>query len=349
MDRFPNPFLHASGMHERERAARRISHHEGEFEDQSESRQFVFHPIVGQNKQSFGCQAQFRAGWEDDPGVGADVAARIMIDNWLLFGFEELNGSRPVFLDCTREMLMSGFLWLLPPRWAIFKIAESVEPSPEVRSACSTLKGAGYRFALDDFASPKNMNEFLDLADFIEVDFKHAARRKRACMLRRLHLTYATLIAVNIESEEDFQQAGEEGFALFQGYFFGERISFVKKGDRLDPIHCNRILEALQARDPLPGELAELVDLESGIQRRLLRRANWVTPPEVAINSNLDAIEVVETRDLQQIVSLAMTAASSRLVKHHPLSAGWPSRALFGPWTGEHARIGGRLRRESAL
>jgi EAL and modified HD-GYP domain-containing signal transduction protein len=116
---------------------------------------------------------------------------------------------------------LSGFLSLLPHS-AVFEIPEEVKPDEEVLSVCRLLKTAGYRFALDDFESLENTEGFLDLADFIKVDFPHSGRRKRACMLRDLKLTGATLIADKIESEEDFRQAVEERFGLFEGYWVGE-------------------------------------------------------------------------------------------------------------------------------
>jgi EAL and modified HD-GYP domain-containing signal transduction protein len=285
----------------------------------SDFRQFFLQPIVGPNRQGFGSEALYRAGWEETSREDPSATSRLMLDNWLLYGFDELIGERTVFLKCARETLMSGLLSLLPHS-AVFEIAESIRPDDEVLAVCRSLKAAGYRFALDDFKSPETMEEFLELADFIKVDFRHSGRRKRACMLRRLNLTGATLIAEEIESEEEFQQAVEEGFGLFQGHYFGERTTFVKKRDALDAIHCTRILEALQGPDFPVDELTELINQESGIECRLLRRANWVTPPSVAVNSIREALDLVEMADVRKLVMLAMTAASQRGAKSRPVS-----------------------------
>ena len=323
MDRFRDRPLHPSANYERMNPFGLHRHDDGDISpDTSEFRQFAFQPVLGAHKQPFGCEARFRASWDDEFGSDTDLSARIMIDNWLLFGLDELNEGRPVFLSCTRDTLMSGLLSLLPPRSAVFEISESIEPDTEVLSMCRSLKLAGYRLALADFGSAENIYDFLPLADFIKVDFRHSGRRERASMLRRLRLTPAALIAESVQCEEELQQAREQGFGLFQGYYFGERISFVKKRDRLDPIHCTRILEALQEAGPAVDELAESINLESGIQARLIRHANWVTPSNVAINSTLEAIEVVEKSDIQRIVMLAMGSAASghsrpRSANHH--------------------------------
>ena len=208
---------------------------------------------------------------------------------------------------------MDGFLSLLPYS-AVFELQESVQPDAEVLRVCRALKTAGYRFTLDDFASPDQMEAFLDLADFIKVDFRHSGRRQRACMLSRVKLTGATLIAANVATEEDFHQAVDEGFGLFQGCYAGDGISFAKRRDSLDPLHCMRLLGALQETEPDPvsglDALAELVHQAPGIECRLLRRASWITPPNLVINSTREALGEIGKRECEKVVTLAMTAAS---------------------------------------
>jgi c-di-GMP-related signal transduction protein len=321
MDRFHDKLTQPTDTYQRHSSFERDGHSNPNSITRrtSEFRQFALQPIVGPNKQAFGSEALFRAGWEDAFSGDPNITSQIMLDNWLLYGFEELIGGTAVFLNCTRETLVSGFLSLLPQS-AVFEVLESVKPDDELLAACRSLKAAGYRFALDDFASPEAMEEFLDLADFIKVDFRHSGRRERACMLRRLNLTRATLIAEKIESEEEFHEAVEEGFGLFQGYYFGERISFSKKRDAFDVIHCTRILEVLQEPAFATNELAQLINLESGIECRLIRRANWATPPSVVVNSVRDALEIVGKPDVQKVVTLAMRAASEKAAKPRSIS-----------------------------
>ncbi len=278
-------------------------------ESSTELRQFALQPIVGLARQQFGSEALFRAGWEDIFSGDPSAASRIMLDNWFLYGLDEMIGGRPVFLNCTRETLTSGYLSLLP-RSAVLEILESVAPDDEVICACWALKAAGFRFALDDFESSENMQKFLDLADFIKVDFRQSGCRERAHMLNSLKLTGATLIAEKIESEEEFLQALEEGFTLFQGYWTAEQTHYANQGEPLDLITCLCILEALEEPGFDVDALAALVSLESSVECRLLRRANWASHPGAVIDLTRDALELVGKEDLRKIVALAMNAAS---------------------------------------
>jgi EAL and modified HD-GYP domain-containing signal transduction protein len=323
MDRFRDRFLHPAEIHQWHSLGERNPRpqHGVATLQTSEFRQFALLPIVGPSKQAFGSEAVFRAGWEDHFSGDPDSTSRIMLDNWLLYGFEELAGGRTIFLKCTRDILLSGFLSLLP-RSAVFEILDSVKPDQDVLSACRSLKTQGYRFALDDFESPETMEAFLHLADFIKVDFRHSGRRERARMLRGLRLTGATLIAEQIESEEEYHQAVEQGFGLFQGDYFGGGTTYVKKRDALNPLDCTEILGVLHNPDLSAGEtdeLVKLIDQAPGIECRLLRKANWAAASGVVINSTRDSLDVVGKADLQKIVILAMTAASEKAPKNRPI------------------------------
>ena len=273
--------------------------------DTDSHRHFALQPILSLSRRIVGHEALFRAGWEDKFQGDPNTATRIMIDNWLLYGFEDLTGGGLTFLNCTREALLSGLLTLLP-RWAVFEILETVEPDEEVLKACRRLKKMGYLISLDDFESPETMEGFLSLADFIKIDFRTTGPNERARLIRRLRSTRAILIAEKIETEEEFLLAVWEGFKLFQGYYFHERASFAMTGDLPSQINCLRILETLSERGFAIKKLMDLIGLEPGISCRLLRRANWTAAQGSPVNTFFDALKLVGKSEFRKLVMLAM-------------------------------------------
>jgi c-di-GMP-related signal transduction protein len=105
-------------------------------------RQFAVEPIVYPNRQGFGAEALFRAGWDDSSSSDPTVTSRIMLDNWLVYGLDELIGRSAVFVNCTRETLISGFHLLLPHS-AVFEPQESVEPDAEVLGVLPSVEDRG--------------------------------------------------------------------------------------------------------------------------------------------------------------------------------------------------------------
>ncbi len=295
---------------------RELRGHDGAAVAQSSGlRRFALQPIVDRKRQEFGSEALFRAGWEDIFTGDPHAASRLMVDNWLLFGFEELIAGRTVFLNCTRETLLSGLLWLLPPGRTVLEILESVEPDWDVLLACRHLKAAGYRFALDDYELAEETEAFLDLANYIKIDFRRFGRRERMCMLSGLRMTGATLIAEKIESREEFHQAVEEGFALFQGFWTGQHAVFVEKLEALDPLLCARLVDALEDPEFAVNEVADLIARAKGLERRLLRRASWAGREGATVGSAAEALEVLGREAVQKIVKLAMTADAGEEVR----------------------------------
>jgi EAL and modified HD-GYP domain-containing signal transduction protein len=275
-------------------------------------RHFVLQPIYKFNREVFACEALFRNGWEDHFEGDGDLATRIMIDNWLLYGLEDLAEAPTVFINCTRDSLLSGLLPLLPS-FAVLEILEDVEPDDEVVKACRCLKSLGYRICLDDFNGTNGTERLVDLADFIKIDFRISDAEERATLLRNLSGRDVQLIAEKIETEEEFCDAVREGFGLFQGFYFRQRTSFMKTGDPLDQRNCLQMLDLLQGTGFPIEALVDCIDREPGIECRLLRRANWIAEPDCPVNSVSEALHVIGKSEFECLVTLAMITRESFL------------------------------------
>jgi EAL and modified HD-GYP domain-containing signal transduction protein len=174
-----------------------------------------------------------------------DAATRTMVDNWLLHGFDELTGRFPSFLNCTRQTLVKGLVTLLP-RTTVLELLETVEPDEKVVSACGRLKRMGYGIALDDFQFSKKMEPLVELADYIKIDFQ-LPRSHRRKTLRQLEGKGVKLVAEKVETVEEVKIAFEEGFELFQGYFFGRPKIFSRCKTPADATHDRQLLQAMTA------------------------------------------------------------------------------------------------------
>lgn len=270
-------------------------------------RHYALEPILNASREVIGREALYRSGWEDRFDGDPDSATRIMIDNWLLYGFKDASMRTLTFLNCTRETLLSGMLTLLP-KWAVLEVLETVQPDREVVKACRRLKKLGYLISLDDFESTDKMEELLELADFIKIDFRNTTIDERSRLLRKLRGCKARLIAEKVETEAEFLMAKWEGFQLFQGYYFREKASFAMTRDAFDAANCLRLLEMLGQPGFAVGKLADLMSLDPGIGCRLLRKANWIASSSGPINSIRDALRVVGKSEFRKMVLLAMLA-----------------------------------------
>lgn len=270
-------------------------------------RHYALEPILNASRKVIGREALYRSGWEDRFDGDPDSATRIMIDNWLLYGFKDASTRTLTFLNCTREALLSGLLTLLP-KWAVLEVLETVQPDREVVNACRRLKKLGYLISLDDFESTDKMEELVELADFIKIDFRNTTIDERSRLLRKLRGCKARLIAEKVETEAEFLMAKWEGFQLFQGFYFREKASFAMTRDAFDEANCLRLLAMLGQPGFAIGKLAELICLDPGIGCRLLRKANWMAAEGKPVNSIRDALRVVGKSEFRKMVLLAKLA-----------------------------------------
>ena len=177
-------------------------------------------PIMDRRNRVHGYELLFRAGPEAAFRGNGDLATRTMLDNTVMFGLERLTGGLPAFVNCTRESLTEELVSILPSSMTVLEILEDLEPNSRLIEACKNLKSAGFRLALDDFTWKPKIEPLVEIADYIKVDFRLTDAGERARLLERLSKFTVALVAEKVESEAEYKQACDEGFALFQGYYF---------------------------------------------------------------------------------------------------------------------------------
>jgi EAL and modified HD-GYP domain-containing signal transduction protein len=144
-----------------------------------------------------------------------------MLDTTLLgFGLDSLLGEHSGFFNASRNFMLDGHWGLLPPARSVIEILEIVEPDAEIVASCAAAKQAGYRLALDDFVFRPEYEALLPYADLIKVDFLATDRDERISLGQRFAARGIKMLAEKVETHEEFQEALDAGYELFQGYFF---------------------------------------------------------------------------------------------------------------------------------
>jgi c-di-GMP-related signal transduction protein len=292
------------------------------------------------NKKVYGYELLFRSGWENCFRGDTDEATRMMIADGALYGFHELTHGAPTFVNCTHESLVNGLVTLLPNS-TVLEIVETIVADEEVLEACERYKKLGYKLALDDFRMSEAMEGLLKLADYIKVDFRLSDSKERAEIMALLKDTNATLLAEKVETEQEFQAAVEEGFTLFQGYFFCHPTVFSKKIMPANGANYLYLLSALSQGDFHVSQLSLLLKSEIALSYQLLRLVNSASfGANRQVRSLEDALMLVgETQFRKLIINAIATETcrgrSSELLVHVLHRARFLE--LMAPYTGESA------------
>jgi c-di-GMP-related signal transduction protein len=272
-------------------------------------RYFARQPILDCLGRVHGYELLFRGGPTVAFSGDGDLATRTMLDNSVIFGLELLTSGYPAFVNCTREALLEETVQVLPPAMTVLEVLEDLEPDAALIAACRRLKTAGFRLALDDFVWKPGMERLLQLADYVKVDFIQTGERERGELMRRLDDYAVTLLAEKVETYEQYEQAGAEGFALVQGYFFCRPV--LLRGRKIPPNRLSQmqILKELK-KNPLDlSSLSEILKRDASVTYRLLRLINSpVCGMQQEVSSILSALLAVGDEVFRRVAMLAIAS-----------------------------------------
>ena len=262
-------------------------------------------PILDASRMIYGYEMLFRSGHVNAFSGSADDASRDVIDQCLLLMPNP--GTEFAFVNCTRNTLVTGIVTVLPPASTVIELLENIDPDPELMECCRTLKKRGYRFALDDFSIDESKRPFLEIADFIKIDFLASDAAQRRAIYTAAAGSKTTLLAEKVESGEDVQRAQAEGCTLFQGYFFSKPVILTSRAIPQNYAVYLRLLAALSRSPTNISEVEALVLSDASLCYRLLRLVNsalYALPAPIA--SIRSALLFIGDDEVRKAVTVAM-------------------------------------------
>ena len=279
-------------------------------------------PIFDRQRRLFGYELLFRDSWENSfCGKDADIACRSTLDSSLLMGLDLLCEHAIGFFNCTRETLMNDYMTLLPKERVVLEILETVIPDPEVMEACTRLKTAGYRIALDDIVAHDPRRVMIPLADMLKVDWLATTQDECRALIAEHSRPDLMFLAEKIETPEDLKAAMEMGFHYFQGYFFQKPV--ILQTREIAPLQVHALCLLREVSKPIVdmGEVEKQIKADASLCYRLLR---YLNSSAFFFNSEIrsvrHALMVLGEKQIRKWVALVVAlhagaAASTELVR----------------------------------
>lgn len=239
----------------------------------SDSRRFVGRqPIVDAQGRLFGYELLFREDEDRASLRDPEAATRKIVDYWSMLVPDR--GRGVAFVNCTRTALVEGIVTVLPASSTVLEILEDIEPDPTLMESCRTLRRLGYRFALDDFSPLPSRAPFIELAEFIKIDFLASDAHARREIYSMAAGHRMRLLAEKIETGDEMRVALSEGCTLFQGYFFSRPVTLASPVIPQNRLVYLRLLNALHQSPANLAEIEHLVMSDASLCYRVLRLAN---------------------------------------------------------------------------
>ena len=267
-------------------------------------------PIVGRSGALHGYELLFRGAWPANGVFDGDRAtADVLVTAACDLGWEKLGGGLPLFLNVDSGLLMGDLITLAPTEHTVIEVVEQVEVTDELCARLVSLREAGYRIALDDFAPGSSAERLLPYAHVVKVDVLRTPAEQWPELVARLHEQDLVVLAEKVEDRATHDLAVAAGFDLFQGYWYARPAD--QPSLALSPRHsvCLRLLTALTEQDLDLGEVEELVSSDPVLAVRTLRMANSAASGAGrTISSVRQAIMLVGPSTLSGWVALMLVA-----------------------------------------
>ena len=202
-------------------------------------------PILNVDQKTVAFELLFRDGENNCfPNIAPDKAtSKIIVDNHLNFGIEELTGTCPAYINFHAGALIGQLPTFLDANKVVIEILEDVNISNELLNACKLLKAKGYTLALDDYDLDAKWDVFLPFIDIIKVDITEVNIVDVTPFLEKIKSFNITLLAEKVETHQEFEQYKALGFTLFQGYFFAKPEMIKKKSIAASKSHIIDLMQ----------------------------------------------------------------------------------------------------------
>ena len=233
--------------------------------------------ILDQQKKVYAYEILFRSGLKNafDPTLDGNIATQsVMVGAMLEFGMKKLVSDRKAFINFTEQNLLNRAPKLLPSENVVVEILETVQPTPEILQVVQELKAAGYKIALDDFVLLPGYEPLIEMADIIKVDFRITADPEERKSMREILPKHVRLLAEKIETEEEFQQALEYGYVLFQGYFFCKPAVLHQKRLTSNALSKIRLLREVNRQNVDFSAITGVISSDTNLVHKLLTYIN---------------------------------------------------------------------------
>jgi len=247
--------------------------------------------ILDQQKKVYAYEILFRSGLKNafDPNLDGNVATQsVMVNAMLDFGMNKLVSDKRAFINFTEQNLLNRAPKLLPSENVVVEILETVQPTPEILQVVQEFKEAGYKIALDDFVLMPGYEPLINMADIIKVDFRITTDPEERKKLREILPKHVRLLAEKIETEEEFQQALDFGYVLFQGYFFCKPAVLHQKRLTSNALSKMRLLREINRQNVDFSAITGVISSDTNLVHKLL---TYINSAGVGLNNHVSNLK----------------------------------------------------------
>lgn len=265
-------------------------------------------PIFNRKLDVYGYELLFRSGEKSTQfdGTSSSGATASVLGGLFEWGLESLVENKFALINFDEYLINSDSVELIEPDRLIIEMLENVQVNDSLVRRLMALKKKGYKIALDDFEEDYNTYPLVPLADIIKFDIMATPLDEITIPVRTALADKKIILAEKIETQEEYLQAKEMGFHLFQGFFFSRPSIAMKSPYKVTPkTQYVMLLSELKKDDPSFQTLAEIVETDVNLAYRMMRIASRKSTDE-PLYSIKRALVYMGTMEFERWVNILM-------------------------------------------
>lgn len=273
-------------------------------------------PVLDRGWNIAGYEVLMRTSDANNSRVHSSVASQLLANEVLGESSDHLFGGKPALMDFDLICNVRNWTSLLSPDQVVIEIANTVTPDNSVLPGCRNLQEQGYPVMLETSGDDSRTEAFAPFIDILKVDFEKATAEDQASLISRYRNLNLRMLARNIRTVSQFQDASRLGYDFFQGPFFAS--SAVQRTSKIpaSSLSSMRLLKLVQQEEMDLDAIEDAIRHDVALSHSLLKYLNsaafvWVSP----IESVRRALLMLGAEQTRRWVSLASLRA---LVQNRP-------------------------------
>lgn len=203
-----------------------------------------------------------------------NASARVIVNTFLNLGMENLVGSGIAFINIPYKFITEENLLPMTPAQLVLELTGDLLYDERAIKGLKRLHNNGYRIAADLPDEIDKLNWALDFLDMVKVDIQRFDKPTLAQVVKHFRRMGTRLVAVKIETQEEFETCQDLGFDYYQGYYFRKpEIIHAQFKTPIKPV-IQELLSKTQNQSASIEEIQNILIKDPALCYKLLRYVN---------------------------------------------------------------------------
>jgi c-di-GMP phosphodiesterase len=271
-------------------------------------------PIFDDRQKLVGYELLYRHSDDATAATGATptvMASSTVVQAVLGIGLDRLAEGERAWINLSRDLIVERAWELLDPKSVVLEILEHVEPDAEVIAAVADAHTRGYQIALDDFVWAEKWVPLLELAHMVKVDVEGKTQEQLKPIVAKLKTFGVKLLAERVETDTVRAECAAIGFTLFQGYFYCQPETVVKRDLSAAEASALQLLNLVRNEKTPTNQVEQSIKRDPALTFKLLRILNSAAMGFTGVESIPHALRLLGRTQLERWLTLLVMASFS--------------------------------------